>query len=87
MDNSRNSLRIRVPRDLSRMVLIARRNARLTQKELAQRANVSQRWLSLFENGHTPGAELHRVLGVLAHLDVKIVATLPSVDDGGDNGA
>jgi transcriptional regulator with XRE-family HTH domain len=82
-----SSLRIRVPLDLSQTVLAARRGAHLTQEELAVRAGVSQRWLSLFENGRTPGAELHRVLGVLAVLDVKMVVTLPSVDRGSDDGA
>ena len=39
-----------------------------TQAELAARARVSTRWLSMFENGKTPGAELSKVLGVLATL-------------------
>ena len=82
-----STLRIRVPLDLSQAVLAARRSAHLTQEELALRANVSQRWLSLFENGRTPGAELHRVLGVLAVLDVTMVVTLPSGDAGSGRGA
>lgn len=64
--------------DIPRAVLIARRRAGLTQTELAGRAHVSQRWLSLFENGKSPGAELHRVLGVLAALDVHVELHFPS---------
>jgi len=61
--------------DVSKVVAAARRAQGLTQAELAARSGVSTRWLSLFENRKTPGAELGKVLGVLATLGVEVTAT------------
>jgi transcriptional regulator with XRE-family HTH domain len=69
-------VRIRRTMDVSQVVAASRRAAGLTQAELASRARVSTRWLSMFENGKTPGAEISKVLGVLATLGVDLVATV-----------
>lgn len=61
--------------DVSQIVLAARRAAGLTQEQLAREARVSRRWLSLFENGRTPGAELSKVLAVLVVLGVDVVGS------------
>lgn len=78
------TLTVRKLRDIPQAVLIARRAAGLTQAEVAQRAGVSTRWLSLFENGRTPGAELQRVLAVLAALKIQVRLDLPDENDDAD---
>ena len=69
------SKRLRRPLDVAQVVVSARRAAGLTQADLAAQARVSRRWLSMFENGKTPGAELSKVLAVLVVLDVTTIAT------------
>ncbi len=73
--------RLRRPADVAQVIASARRAAGLTQAELAASARVSRRWLSLFENGKTPGAELSRVLAVLVVLEVDVVATFSVMDE------
>lgn len=68
--------RLRKTADVAQVVMAARAKAGLTQQEVADRANVSRQWLSLFESGKTRGAELSRVLGVLVALDVDLTATI-----------
>jgi transcriptional regulator with XRE-family HTH domain len=72
-----DSTSVRRTRDMAQVVRAARARKAMTQTELAARAGVSQRWLSLFENNKTRGAELAKVLGVCAVLEVSLVATLP----------
>ena len=50
----------------------ARTQAGLTQQELADRANVSRRWLGMFENGQNLGAELSKVLGLIEALGMEL---------------
>jgi transcriptional regulator with XRE-family HTH domain len=50
----------------------ARTEAGLTQQELAERANVSRRWIRAVENGDRPGAELALILTTLAVLDRRL---------------
>ena len=69
--------------DISQVVAASRRAAGLTQAGLASRARVSTRWLSMFENGKTTGAEISKVLGVLATLGVDLVATIELDPNGG----
>lgn len=71
-----SQVRLRRPSDVARVVVTARRAQGLTQAELAAQARVSTRWLSLFENGKSPGADLSKVLGVLATLKVEVVAAV-----------
>jgi HTH-type transcriptional regulator/antitoxin HipB len=55
-------------RDLGAALRDARRAAGLSQEALADRAGVSRQWLSRLETGTNPGAELRKVLDVLAAL-------------------
>ena len=59
-------------RDLGAALRDARRVARLSQEALAERAGVSRQWLSRLETGSNPGAELRKVLDVLAALDLAL---------------
>lgn len=70
-------------RDLGAAVRHRRRAAGLTQAALADRAGVSRQWLSGFESGKSPGAELGKVLDVLAalHLALDLVAASPTDAD------
>lgn len=77
----RQQVKLRRPIDVAKVVVTARRARGLTQAELAARARVSTRWLSLFENGKSPGADLSRVLGVLAALGVDVVGSINVAGD------
>lgn len=59
-------------RDLGAALRDARRAAGLSQHELAARAGVSRQWLSRLETGSNPGAELRKVLDVLAALGLAV---------------
>ncbi len=50
----------------------ARTRCGLTQQELADRAHVSRRWLGMFENGKTLGAELGKVLALVEALGMEL---------------
>ena len=56
----------------------ARKDAGLTQAQLAERARVSRRWLLRLENGRAPGAELSKILTTLNALNLRLtVDTAP----------
>lgn len=59
-------------RDLGAAVRTARREAGLTQKDLAERARVPRQWVSRLETGTNPGAELRKVLDVFAALGLAL---------------
>ncbi|MDR1236682.1 MAG: helix-turn-helix domain-containing protein [Propionibacteriaceae bacterium] len=59
---------VRTVQQLGAAVRQARLDARLTQAELAERAGVSRRWLSMVENGQNRGAEFTKVSKALAVL-------------------
>ncbi|MDF1488524.1 helix-turn-helix domain-containing protein [Tessaracoccus caeni] len=65
---------------LAQVVADERREAHLTQLELASRAGVSRRFIIELEKGH-PRAELSRVLAVLHALDVRPYAIPPTRSD------
>lgn len=57
---------------LGAAIRAARNRASLTQEELARRAGTSRRWLSMLENGESPGAEIGKVLATLDVLDIAL---------------
>ena len=64
---------IQSARDFGRAVRTARKEAGLSQAELAKRCGCSQRFVSEVERGK-PTAELERALRLLVELDVPLVA-------------
>lgn len=60
-------------RDLGAAVRDARRQVGLSQQALADRAGVPRQWVSRLETGSNPGAELRKVLDLLAALDLMVV--------------
>jgi HTH-type transcriptional regulator/antitoxin HipB len=71
-------------RDVGGAVRHARRQAGLSQDQLAALAHVSRPWLSRLETGANPGAELRKVLDVVAALGLTIDLTpapQPTSDD------
>ena len=60
-------------RDLGAAVRDARRQVGLSQQVLADRAGVPRQWVSRLETGSNPGAELRKVLDLLAALDLMVV--------------
>lgn len=70
-------------RDLGAAVRRGRRERRLTQAVLAQRAGVSRQWLSRFESGKNPAAELGKVLDLLTALGLALeLVSAPPPDTG-----
>lgn len=63
--------RLRTPEDLGRAVRHMRRDAGLTQQELADRLGVSQRWLSELETGR-PKILDARLFDVIAALGITV---------------
>ncbi len=59
-------------RDLGAAVRAARQQAGLSQQALADRAGVPRQWVSRLETGSNPGAELRKVLDVLAALGLTV---------------
>jgi HTH-type transcriptional regulator/antitoxin HipB len=59
-------------RDLGATVRQARVARGLSQKALAEQARVSRQWLSRFESGKNPSAELLKVLDVFSSLNLVI---------------
>lgn len=57
---------------LGAAIRAARTRARMTQEELARRAGTSRRWLSMLENGESPGAEIGKILATLDTLDITL---------------
>lgn len=66
------------PRVLGLAVSQARREAGLTQEELAKRAQVSRKWLSSVENGK-PDVNFGMVLELLAELNYSLQIEKPSL--------
>lgn len=60
-------------RDLGAAVRDARNRAGLSQQAVADRAGVPRQWVSRLETGSNPGAELRKVLDLLAALDLMVV--------------
>lgn len=60
-------------RDLGAAVRDVRRQAGLSQQAVAHRAGVPRQWVSRLETGSNPGAELRKVLDLLAALDLMVV--------------
>lgn len=71
-------------RDLGAAVRQARRDAGVTQQQLAVRAGVSRQWLSGIESGRNPSAELRKVLDVLAALGLALEAVPRPTPPAGD---
>lgn len=70
-------------RDLGAAVRHRRREAGLTQAMLADRAGVSRQWLSGFESGKNPAAEVGKVLDVLTALGLALeLVSVPPPDTG-----
>jgi len=63
---------ITTAKQLGAAIRQTRRDAGLTQQELAVRARVSRRWLGMVESGKAPRAELGLVLRVLSTLGVGL---------------
>ncbi len=59
-------------RDLGAAVRAARQEGGLSQQALADRAGVPRQWISRLETGSNPGAELRKVLDVLAALGLAV---------------
>ncbi len=57
--------------DLSSLARGRRQALRLSQAELAARANVSRQWISAFESGR-PGSELRLILRLLEALELRL---------------
>lgn len=70
-------------RDLGAAVRQRRREAGLTQAVVAQRAGVSRQWLSGFESGKNPAAELGKVLDLLAALHLRLDLTAAPPPEAG----
>lgn len=62
-------------RDLGAAVRHSRRDAGLSQQELADRARVSRQWLSRLESGKSPASELQKVLDLFTALGLAIELT------------
>jgi len=63
---------LRTVRDLGAAVRRTRQAAGLSQQSLAVEARVSRQWLSRFEAGKNPAAELQKVLDVLGALGLAV---------------
>lgn len=59
-------------RDLGAAVRRTRHERGLTQQTLAAEAGVSRQWLSRFESGKNPAAELRKVLDVFGALGLAV---------------
>ena len=64
---------IKSAKDFGRAIRVARKEAGLSQVQLAQRCGCSQRFVSEVERGK-PTAELERALRLLVELDVPLAA-------------
>lgn len=66
---------IKRPEDFGYLVKTERVDRGLTQSQLAEQAHVSQRWLSNFESGKSPRAELSKVMSVTRALGLVYLMT------------
>lgn len=63
---------VATPFQLGAVVRRLRHEKGLTQRELAGVADVSTRWLVMFENGRNTGAEVSKILDVLRALGMAL---------------
>ncbi len=70
-------MEVRTLQDLRVIVKAQRTTLELSQDALAERAGVSRRWISMFENGHET-AEVGKLLAVLDALDIRLNASTSS---------
>jgi len=68
--------RIRTARDVGALIRSTREDRNWTLADLANRAEVSRRWLIQVEHGH-PRAELANILRVLHTLDIALESRTP----------
>ena len=78
---------IRLPRNAGRIARDRRRRLGITQRELAQRAGVSERTIYSFELGEKPGIHLSKVLAIYEALGLvlKVEEVDPPERAGVDN--
>ena len=62
---------IRSPKDFGQLIRHARKQAGMTQSQLAVRSGVWQETISKIENGHA-GSKLETIFEILAALDLEI---------------
>lgn len=65
---------IKVPRNAGKYARERRKELGMTQRELAERAGVSERTIYSFELGEKPGMHLNKLLAVYGALDLSLVA-------------
>lgn len=70
-------MEVRTLQDLRVIVKAQRKTLKMNQDALAERAGVSRRWISMFENGHET-AEIGRLLAVLNALNIRLTASTNS---------
>ena len=70
-------MQVSTPSQLGAAVRRLRRDRGLTQRQLADSAGISTRWLVMFENGQNAGAEVSKIFDVLRALG-KTVEVVPS---------
>lgn len=76
---------ISTEKELGAFIHDARAQAGLTQEQLAISAGVSRKWLIGLEQGVRRGAELRKVLDVLAALRIEISLSLGSEDSSAED--
>ncbi|MDR0885973.1 MAG: XRE family transcriptional regulator [Clostridiales Family XIII bacterium] len=61
----------------------ARKDKKLTQKQLAEKAMVSRAWIIALEKGQARGAEIGKIMDVISALDydIDIYPSRPLSDD------
>lgn len=65
-------MQVSTPPQLGAAVRRLRRDRGLTQRQLADSADISTRWLVMFENGHNAGAEVSKIFDVLRALGMTV---------------
>ena len=66
------TMQVSTPPQLGAAVRRLRRDRGLTQRQLADSADISTRWLVMFENGHNAGAEVSKIFDVLRALGMTV---------------
>ncbi len=64
-------------KEFGNLIQVARKNSRLTQKDLAAAAGLGERFIRELEKGK-PSCQLEKALLVARMLGIKLAATLPS---------
>jgi y4mF family transcriptional regulator len=75
-------MELRTVSDLGSLVASRRRELQWSQADLAARAGISRRWVSMFENGHA-SAEVGRFLSVVDALGFDLRAETSAIGDEG----